>query len=169
MCIIIDICALSSVFVTDSSAHRDFRPLKKWIVFGRGKVVYGGTKYKQELKKAFKFIKIFGQLKRAGKIVELSREDVDEAQKEVEQEIAHRDFDDPHLVAMVLVSKCRLICTNDDRAIPFLKNSKLYPKHFSKPRIYKSAKNADLLRDDYIVEICKPVKKGAKDLRLSFK
>ncbi len=168
MCLIIDICALSSVFVVDSSDHKEFRPVMKWVVSGRGKVIYGGTKYKQELTKAKKYIKFFGQLKRAGKIVELSAVDVDKVQKTLERKISHRDFDDPHLVAMVIVSKCRLICTNDNRAIPFLKNSKLYPKHFPAPKIYKSAKNATLLRDDYIVEVCKPAKKGTKDLRLSF-
>ncbi len=49
MCIIIDVNALNEVFNTDSVNHLEFKPVRDWIIEGKGKVLYGGTKYRDEL------------------------------------------------------------------------------------------------------------------------
>ena len=169
MCIIIDSCCFASVFEKRALDHSDFRPVLEWVVAGKGKIVYGGTKYRRELKRAKKYIFFIGELKRAGKTVELPSQIVDEIENETKQKISHRNFDDQHIVAMIIVSKCRLICTKDKRANPFIKEPSLYPKKFKVPKLYCSSRNANLLRDDYIIEICRPIKKGSKDLRQLFK
>ena len=48
------------------------------------------------------------------------------------------DFDDPHIIALLNVSKCKNICTEDVRSEPFLKakflyNDKIPPKIHKKP------------------------------------
>jgi hypothetical protein len=52
MCIIIDTNRFSSIFEEENSDHDEFKPILDWIIFGKGKIVYGGTKYKQELTRA---------------------------------------------------------------------------------------------------------------------
>ncbi len=47
MCIIIDANALPSVLKREP----ELCPVFNWINEGKGKIVYGGTKYKEELKK----------------------------------------------------------------------------------------------------------------------
>ena len=71
MCIIIDTNALASVFDVDSSNHENFKPVYDWIFNNKGKVVYGGTKYKEELKNSYRYLKLFGQLSRIRKTIEI--------------------------------------------------------------------------------------------------
>ena len=109
MCIVIDTCTFASVFDPNSRKHNDFRPVRRWIVSGNGKVVYGGTKYKQELRKTSKYLRIIAELSKASRVVAIPDESVDAKQREIEKAFNHRDFDDPHIVAIVIVSGCRLI------------------------------------------------------------
>ena len=170
MCIIIDTCSLSSVFERLNSDHLEFIPVLEWIMIGKGKIILGGTKYTEEL--GAKYRSIILQLDMAGKVVKMSKDEVDEIQKEIEEEASQRDlkdFDDPHLIALVIVSKCQLICTHDKRSFPFLTDKTLYPSHIKKPKLYTGAQNSNLLNDKLIVEICKPTKRGSsKELQQNF-
>ena len=156
MCIVIDTNTFAAVFDRESQNHNDFRPVLDWIVYGNGKIVYGGTKYKEELRRARKFLGIISQLSKVSKVKEIPEAAVDARQREVESMVVHPDFDDPHLVAIIGVSGCRLICTGDFRAYRFLKSKSFYPKHVERPKIYRNAANQDLLCDDNIAEICRP-------------
>lgn len=168
MCVVIDTCSLSSVFEKRASDHNEFRPLLQWVVAGKGKIIYGGTKYINELKKAHKYIFILGQLQRAGKTINLPSKEVDVIEEEIEERTAGTSFNDQHLVAIVILSKCRIVCTKDKKSFPFLKNPHLYPGYSKKPRLYTAARNADLLSDNSIVDICRPSNKGSKDLKRYF-
>jgi hypothetical protein len=153
---VLDTCAFGPFFNRDNKDHADFHPAFDWVISKKGKLVYGGTKYMNELKAAKKFISLFAQLERAGKLVILNREEVDATQDLVEEMESSPDFDDPHLIAIVIVSKCRIVCTRDARAIPFLKERKFYKGRMKRPLIYTSRTNAPLLCDRFIAEVCQP-------------
>jgi len=156
---------LGGVFNKKASDHDEFRPVHDWIIHGKGKMVYGGTKYKKELKKATKYRKLLVQLKKAGKIVELNDKEVNKCHGELDAAIKHSDFDDPHLIAIIIVSGCKLICSLDKRAYKFIKKKALYPTHIEKPKIYGSKSNSDLLSDENIAKICRPASKPNRLLK----
>lgn len=156
MCIIIDTNTFRSVFDKSCKEHDDFYPVYDWILNKKGKIVYGGTKYKSELRLAYRFLRVFGQFSRMRKVVVLDDKPIDAYQEILEGLENHRDFDDPHLVAISYISKCRLICTNEKRALPFLARKDFYPNNSPRPKIYSKKTNANLLCDKYFAEVCEP-------------
>lgn len=159
MCIIIDTNTFSKVFESFNKHHSEFKPVLHWVCVGKGKVVYGGSKYKGELRKAKKYLRLFTLLQSANKLVEISDEEIDREQTRIEQLVTDPDFDDPHLIAIVIVSGCKLICSEDSRADKYIKNKALYPKHFDRPRIYRQSSHSDLLCDQNIADCCTPTHK----------
>lgn len=165
MCIIIDTSALSSVFNRTSKVHLEFSPVFDWIIRGKGKVVYGGTKYKRELAQARRYAKLFAELRRAGRTALVDDQKVDQEQRILEETSLPQDFDDPHLVAIVIVSHCKLICSNDSTAYLFFKDKTLYPEGVERPKIYSGYSNKSLLVDENIADICKPCPKTPSRLQ----
>jgi len=163
MCIIIDTNTFSSVFDRTSGDHHNFSPVLNWIIEGEGKIIYGGSKYKLELRTAAKFLKLFGQLKRSRKVIEVDEAEVDKYQADLEIIERHKDFDDSHLVAICYVSKCRLICSVDKRAFRFLTRKDFYPQNSPRPSIYSGNKNSDLLCRKYFAPICEPCERLNKE------
>lgn len=158
MCIVIDTNTWASVLDTASADHLAFKPVHDWIFGegGKGKIIYGGSTYINETPPKYrKLLKYFTDM---GKAKGVSSDAVDFHETALKQKIQHPDFDDPHIVAIIIVSKCKLICTNEKRAIPFFKDKKgvLYPKRFHKPKIYHAALNRDLLIDKNMAAICLP-------------
>lgn len=145
MPIIIDVNSIPAVFGPDSSDHSDFEPVKNWIENGRGKMVYGGTKYIQELMLMRRYLTVLSQLRTARKIVVLKNEKVDADCEQVCSICG--DFNDPHLVAIARVSGCRLICSKDREAYPFLVQRSFYQGICETPKIYSGSQNRDLLYD----------------------
>lgn len=150
MAIIIDTNCFSRVFCRKNKEHEDFAPVLEWVLHGHGFLVYGGSKYKQELRDCMKFMHFFNMLKTARKAFTFDDDEIDKLQAEYEKMIQHPDFDDPHLPAIVRVSKCRLICSRDFRSVPFVTDPALYPKRFHVPQYYSSKRDAWLLTDDNI-------------------
>lgn len=159
MCIIVDTNCLSSVFERNSDKHSEFEPVFEWIFTGKGKLIFGGSKYIEELEKTKKYLKIINLLKNKGKAINIDKDLVDKEQKRIESLITNKDFDDPHLPALVIISKCKLICSQDTRSIKFVTNPQLYPKGIDIPKYYTSVNNIDLLCDKYIHDVYKPLKK----------
>ncbi len=155
MCLVIDTCTLASVFNPQDKNHGNFYPVRKWIVERDGKMVFGGSKYKRELKKMPKYLPIIAELQRAGKCVLLDDFLVDDKENDIKRKYIYRDFDDVHIVAIVIVSRVRIICTNEKRAIPWYKKKELYPKGIKKPKLYTSKNNRNLLKRKHIVQLCK--------------
>jgi predicted nucleic acid-binding protein len=168
MCLIIDSCAFSPVFNARDKLHSQFAPVFEWVIRGKGKIVYGGSTYKEELKNAKRYLALFVELKRSAKVVEVDDDVVDRLQAGLKKRVNQRKFNDPHLVAIVIASRCRLIATNDHQAIPFLTRNDLYPRGLSRPRIYTRPRNKNLLRDSNMVDICVP-SKSLKGLGRLFK
>lgn len=155
MCIIVDTNTIARVFDEDNQEHEDFKPVRDWIINKKGKLVYGGTKYLEELGAMGQYLKLFQLLGRVNKTVIIDKETVDEYQAEAEELIQHKDFDDPHLVAILQVSSCKLVCSIDKRAFPFLTHATFF-KGKKKPKIYSAARNKDLLCDANIAQCCRP-------------
>ncbi|MDQ7959563.1 hypothetical protein [Flavobacterium lindanitolerans] len=153
MCIIIDTNTLALVFDKTTTGHDEFKPVFDWIFNDKGKVVYGGTKYKYELKK---YLSFFNELRRANKAVYIDDEKVDGAELTASKMIEDKDFDDQHIVGLLIVSKCKLICSHDKRAYPFFKHDLFFTPANKKPKIYSGKRNHDLLADRNIAEICQP-------------
>lgn len=150
----IDTNVLGKVFKESATNHAQFKPVKDWIIQGKGKVVYGGTRYISEIKGAY--LDLFVQLKKAGKAVSISSNLVDTEEQIVANMISHADFDDQHLVGLLRASGCRLICSLDSRAFPYFTNNLFFTPASSKPRIYCKLKNSVLLCDKNIADLCKP-------------
>ncbi|MCG3111936.1 MAG: hypothetical protein MCM46_08960 [Candidatus Manganitrophus sp. SB1] len=148
--------------------HSLFQPVLRWLIKGKGKAVYGGTRYKRELKTAGRYLGLFSELRKAGKIVEVDGSKVDKYQKQIEEKVRKSKFNDAHLIGIVVVSGCLLVCTNDKEAIPYLKRNSLYPKGVNKPKIYTSNSNKNLLCDANIAAVCKPTCKVTYDLQVAF-
>ena len=153
MCIIIDTNTLASVFKSSSLNHNEFKPVLDWIINGKGKIVYGGTKYNLEVQK---YYALFSELRRMRKAVLIDNSSVDQYAKEAGDKIAHPDFDDQHLIGLLMVSKCKLICSEDKRAYPYFRHSYFFSPSRKKPKIYSGRGNMTLLTDQNIVTVCKP-------------
>ena len=147
MSIILDTNCFSRVFCRKDKEHREFKPVLDWIIYGSGFLVYGGSKYKKELETSGRFKKFFRLLKDYKKAIHFPDLEIDCYQKSYEAKIIDKDFDDPHLPAIVIVSKCRLICTRDLRSQPFVTSSDNYPKKFHTPQYYTGLKDVNLLCD----------------------
>lgn len=163
MCIIIDANSLSKVFCVQNKQHKPFKPVLDWIIQGRGKIVFGGTKYREELVNCYKFVRIMTEFDKAGKVVRICDEEVDKKEKQLITRFGSNQFNDFHIVAIVIVSGCRLVCSTDKDSHTFLKEKSFYPRGFKRPCIYLGhPSNVRLLCDKYIVDICRPYHKLAK-------
>lgn len=166
MCVIVDTNAFAAVFNANANNHDEFAPVLDWIISGKGKLVIGGTKYMSELartKKYLSFVQILNT--KARKVIRLNDSDVDAWQNIIEDKIKNPDFDDPHLPAIVIVSKCRVICSVDIRSVRFVTDSNIYPKGIVVPKYYTSKKNANLLTDEYVHKCYRPLTKLSKQVK----
>lgn len=150
MCVVIDTCALHKVF---SGTDANFEPIKRWIISGRGKVVIGGAVYSRELKSAARYLRVLNELERIGKVVVLNGDEVDAVEARVRAIEPAQDFDDPHIVAIVEVSRCKIVCTVDTRSDRFLRDARFYVRA-RRPSIYRTAAHAHMIRDSNIVGAC---------------
>ncbi|MBF0592473.1 MAG: hypothetical protein HQL02_10345 [Nitrospirae bacterium] len=170
MCLVIDTNTFSSVFNRNSSEHYHYEPVLDWIQHGKGVIIYGGTKYKKELKTANEYRKILTEFKKKGKVIELPTEKVDKYEDYVKKHDCVKKIypnlkpDDPNidarLVAIIKESRCRIICTKDIKAKKLIREKPLYPNSFKIPEIYSNKSQEKLLlHDKNIVKICQKNKK----------
>ena len=149
MNLIIDANIFSKFFDTNHPNHKDFTSAYNCLFNCKGKMFTGGTTFKKELESNLK--KYSGYLKelknkRKLEILDMDKVDAEEARiKELEPD---KDFDDPHIIACVIIGKVKVICSDDARADTYVKDSKFYPKRFIRPKIYRKHKHhKDLLID----------------------
>jgi len=152
MCIIIDTNTLPSVFDNKTLNHAEFKPVYDWINNGRGKVVYGGTKYVSEIGK---YLGLFIELRKENRAVYINDIKVDNEEVSVSHQIQHVDFDDQHLVSLLRVSGCKLMCSLDRRAYRFFKHPDFFYPASKRPKIYRGFGNRNLLNDNNIADVCK--------------
>lgn len=163
MCIIIDSNTFHCVFDPKNEYSSDFQPVRNWLKQEpKAKLVYGGTKYKQELSKLKKYFQYLVELRKMGRIAQIDDKLVDIEEGHIKKKINEsevltkgkkKDFDDPHIIAILIVSGCRLFCSKDKRADKYLKMKTLYPKHFIRPSIYRDKNHIHLLSKNNIIEL----------------
>ena len=154
MCIIIDTNSFASVFNQKSSDHDQFQPIKNWIYSGSGRIVYGGTKYLLELTRSGKYLKIFVELGNIRKATILDKKKVDRMERDIKEKNTNPYFNDTHIVAIVVISGCRIVCSKDSSSDVFLKDKRLYPKNFKVPKIYRDRGNVHLISNSSIKSNC---------------
>lgn len=155
MCIVIDAPLLVSLFKTSDPNHEKYMPVLNWLVEGSGKLVFGGTTYLNELNAVSSILGVLKELEKVRKVVRISDQLVDAHRDEVKKIAPEKNFDDPHLVAIVRASNCRLICVNDPRSHKYLRAVHLYESSKQRPSLYTREKNKHLLCDGNIAKCCK--------------
>lgn len=138
MCIVVDINTLAPVFSEHSKQHKIFSPIKEWIEKGQGFLVFGGSRYMDELMAATKYLRIIRLLNDSGKAIRIRKELVDKAEVEIIKRTKDTDCDDQHIIALLRTSRCPLLCSNDSRSFKHIKNRALYPQDMKRVRIYTS-------------------------------
>lgn len=154
MAVIVDPPLFVALFKESDERHNEFTELLKWVVDGPAKFIIGGTKYKKELSSVGSVLPLIMELSRARKIFYADDVAVDNEEKRVKIIEPANDFDDPHLVALVSVSKAKIICIVDPRAHKFLRRSDLYANSSMRPKLFTRAKNKNLLKKDNLKGIC---------------
>ena len=155
MCIVVDPPLFIPMFKSDDPRHAIYTPVLQWIDKGNGKFVIGGTMYKKELQGVRSIINLLVEYERKGKVANFNDKTVDANVEAVKKIEPSKDFDDPHLVALILTSGCRLICVFDPRSRKFLRDSRFYKKTKDRPKLYTREKNKALLSDKNIFACCK--------------
>jgi predicted nucleic acid-binding protein len=154
MCFVLDTNTFHRVFNRDCKEHVDFSPLLEWLYnHPRTSLVIGGKAYRREIGRLSKYLTYLVELKRARKLSEIDDSVVDAEEDRLRDLVTHRNFDDPHIVALFCASGCLLFASHDKRADPFLKMKALYPKGQKRPRIYRECKHKTLLTDANIVAL----------------
>jgi len=147
MAIIVDINCLGYVFNSSDQRHDDFEPIKAFVTKGKGALVFGGSKYKEELSLMSKYTGLINNLRSQGRVKFINDEIVDAHTERVRKATEGTDCDDPHIIGIVAASNCRLLCSVDQRSYPYIKDKKLYPKRESSPpTIYKGRGNVGVLK-----------------------
>lgn len=165
MCIVVDINCLPAVLNKKDVAHPEFKPVLDWIQGGGGKLVYGGSTYIEELGRLKRCLAAVITLANKARTVHVPDQEVDDKQNEIDKLCVNRQFNDSHLVAIIVVSRCRLLCSQDKNSFPFIKSNKFYVGNrppVKKPKIYTKRINEGLFVDANIADICKPCKKVNK-------
>jgi hypothetical protein len=158
VCLIIDADCFARVFDGGNKEHIRFAPVWDWINDGKGRMIYGGTKYSTELRAARKFLPIVAELERKAKTVRIPDHVVDGIAATLKATITDARFNDEHLVALVIASRCRVVCTKDIVAISFLRRNDVFAGHVgvTRPSIYRGHKShMKLCCDRHIVAICR--------------
>ncbi len=154
MTVIIDTNAVSITFDSKNTRHSEFKPVVDHLLDrgSRVKLVYGGTKYLQEVNNFRKFITLFAELNRIRKLVKIPCNVVDAKHAEIDQlnlkkgrSLADDRYNDGHILALAITSRSKLIVTSDRRSIDFLKERCFYEHVSHIPSFYTSDRNEDML------------------------
>lgn len=141
MCIVIDMNTIPKVFDKNNLFHSEFEPVYNWIFNDIGKFVMGGTTFYEELSKMNSYLRLVNILRDKKKVIKVQDVIVDNEENKIKEFLNDEKCDDPHILALLKISQCKLLCSNDDRMFPYIK--KVYSKN--RPKIYYSKKNINLL------------------------
>jgi len=156
MCLVIDTCCLAMVFDSKNKQHAKFAPVVQWLN-GKGRMIYGGTKYNAELRKAGKYLPYVTELSRQRKTIQIPNTKVDPIAANLKAKANDAAFDDEHILALVIASRCCVVCTNDDGAIAYLRNAAMFKEYAGaqRPHIFRGHKtHKKLCCDRNIVGVC---------------
>jgi predicted nucleic acid-binding protein len=142
--LIIDTNRLADVF--SASPPDDVKPIRDFIYKRKGYVVSGGSTYLAEVAKVAVAVKYLAGLERNGQLRVQKASDVDAEERRVRALAPPPGCDDQHIIALVSVSRARVVASGDRRADRFLKDAALYPSGVKRPSIYREARHYRLLK-----------------------
>ena len=145
MSILIDANTFAAVFDSSNAEHQKFQAVKSWIDSGRGFLIYGGEKYKKEIIQGYHRARLIRLLRDAGKAFEIRADLVDLEEKRIKRKTKGTNCNDQHIIALLIIANCALLCSSDKTSFPHIKDKNLYPKKFPKVKIYTGPRNALLL------------------------
>jgi hypothetical protein len=157
MCLVIDTCCLGMVFDGDNKNHSGFEPVVQWMS-GKGRMIYGGSKYGIELRRVKNVLGVVAELSRQRKTIHIADAMVDRIATDLKARFPEPEFDDEHIVALVIASRCRVVCTNDKVAISYLRRKDVFVGYagVDRPSIYCGLKrHKRLCCDRYVVGVCR--------------
>lgn len=158
MCLVIDTNCFTLVFDRSIKEHEKFAPVLTWITKGKGRMIYGGTKYNTELTTARWMLGIVTELSRKRRTIQIPNATIDPIATALKVKFPETAFDDEHIVALVIASRCCVVCTKDNPAISYLKRLDVFSGYagVERPKIYKGHKShINLCCDQNIVRICR--------------
>lgn len=162
--VILDTNCFAHVFNHMDARHSEFSGFLDWLCFGPGFLVFGGSKYLAELKKSGRYLKVFSILAQYNKARVYDAVLVNTEMERIAQLVGDASFDDPHLAAIVIVSKSEVICTGDARCIPFLKRKDIYEGRSRCPRFYTGDRCMNLLSIRFVGRQCNVRKTESKHI-----
>lgn len=147
--IVIDSGAIPAVFGTPSSCN-NFHEVREHLLKKLCPMVFGGDSFKRELATTAKYLGIINEFKKTGKLVTVSLDDKkinDEEKKVIRigKNNKFKGFNDPHLIAILRISKCKGICTHDTEAHRFITNDAFFST--KKPKIIGTRTSAKGTKD----------------------
>src|SRR2546426_1136744 len=101
MCVVIDICCVAKVFDPRNQHHQDYAPVFNWVTHGNGKMIYGGTKYGNELRRTSRYFRLITELRRGGRAVKVRDDRADTIAADLKAIVNDPHFDDEHIAALV--------------------------------------------------------------------
>lgn len=138
MCLIVDANVVHQVF-PEPSEH--FRPIHEALAGGRASFVYGGelTREYQRTALSRSFLRRLDQQGAARQIPDVM---VDTETKKVQKRGGYRS-NDPHILALAIVSRVRLLCSEDEELGEDFTNPKILPR--PRGNIYKRGEHVHLI------------------------
>lgn len=148
--VLLDTNCFAHVFNRNDKKHDEFEDFLNWLCCGPGYLVYGGSKYINELKNAERYRKVFSILNSYNKAIVFNTVTVDNEQERIIHLVNDPDFDDPHLPAILIVAKCNVVCSVDSRCFPFLSRKDVYAGKVKCPKFYTGKRCSRLLSSHYV-------------------
>lgn len=163
MCVVVDICSIPALFDPENKEHIELLPVYEWLMAKKGKMVYGGSTYLGEKAALKKFSRFLGDFERSGIIrVPLAEDNerIDQIENEIKGKIPDSSFNDYHLAAILIVTKCRILCSKNSAHYIHIRDSHLYPQGMKIPYVYRDSKDIAVLTRRDVVRCCGPCKSG---------
>jgi hypothetical protein len=135
-----------------------FTPIKAWIYEGNGYMIYGGTKYNRELRDGG-MLGLVKELSTLRKTVQIANATVDPIAADLKRRFPEPKFNDEHIVALVMASRCCVVCSNDQTAIAYLKRADVFAgSGVKRPKIFRGhKKHVKMCCDEHIVGACREI------------
>lgn len=147
MRLIIDTNILHKLFDPGHQDHEHYKTVYHCLFKCKGQIFYGGKTFKKEIvENNKKYISLFIELRKAGKAIVLDDVDVDNLESKFKIIEPNKNFDDPHVIACIVLSKAEILVSEDARADKYIKDRRFYPKKFPLPSIYRNNSHKHLIK-----------------------
>ena len=139
MCVILDV---NSIGKFNEPADEDMKPVWNWLERQNGKIAYASTKKFEEEWERGGGIQLRRELQRRNKLKEILPQEVEAKESELNRTGTIRS-DDPHIIALAIIAKVKVLISNDRRLHEDFKNRDLVGGS-----VYQTKSHSRLLRKD---------------------